>query len=338
MLLALGWLLRRGRGDRGRETGVRMLRVPLLAGALVAASAGPIQAVRYGLERDPIALADPDLVMLPALGLSLVGAALAAVAAALLRVGAQRAAEPSRLERWLLRTRWLYAPALAFLVAGPIFAIRREWFAIWTLWGLMALLLALAVVTVVLARRRAPVLPPFWFTYALAWVTGVTGWSERDLRVEVFSLPLGLAVLVAGIIAMRPGAISTRATFDSWPVGFSGSWRLLGPGIVLTFLPSVLATGTDPQLYRPILVIGLALVAILVGSMRKLAAPFILGLAVLPLENIVVFAAQIDRTVGAMPWWITLATAGAVLLVIAVGSERRTNQGGGVAARLRELE
>ncbi|MDQ0894135.1 SCO7613 C-terminal domain-containing membrane protein [Agromyces ramosus] len=338
VLLALGWLLTRRGRDTGTSTGIRMLRAPLLAGALVAASAGPIQAVRYGLERDPLALADPDLVILPVLGLTLVSVVLAGVAASLLRRGARDAAEPSTLDRWLLGSRWLYAPALVFLVVGPIAAIRRDWFAIWTLWALMALLLALALAMVARARSTKPVLPPFWFIYALAWVTGVAGWSERDLRVEVFSLPLGLAVLAAGIIALRPGSLPTRATLNSWPIGFRGSWRLLAPGIVLTFLPSVLATGTDPQLYRPILVIGLALVAILVGSSRKLAAPFILGLAVLPIENIVVFSAQVDRAVGAMPWWITLSTAGAVLLAIAVGSERRTNQGRGVAARLRELE
>jgi hypothetical protein len=272
------------------------------------------------------------------LGLTIAGVALAAASAWLLRGGAEVAGEPSPLDRWLLASRWLYAPSLVFLVVGPIAAVRRDWFAIWTLWALMALLLTLALVTVALARKAKPVLPPFWFVYALAWVTGVAGWSERDLRVEVFSLPLGLAVLAAGVIGMRPGSLPTPATLNSWPIGFRGSWRLLAPGIVLTFLPSVLATGTDPQLYRPILVIALALVAILVGSSRKLAAPFILGLAVLPIENIVVFSAQVDRAVGAMPWWITLSTAGAVLLAIAVGSERRTNQGRGVAARLRELE
>lgn len=336
VLLALGWLLTRDTG--GTSTGIRMLRAPLLAGALVAASAGSVQAVRHGLERDPLALADPDLVMLPVLGLTLASVALAVAAAWLLRRGARAATDSSPLDRWLLGSRWLYAPALLFLVVGPIAAIRRDWFAIWTLWGLMALLLAVALVMVALARTAKPVLPPFWFVYALAWVTGVTGWSERDLRVEVFSIPLGLAVLAAGIIALRPAALLTRATLNSWPIGFRGSWRLLAPGIVLTFLPSVLATATDPQLYRPIMVIGLALVAILVGSSRKLAAPFILGLAVLPVENIVVFSAQVDRAVGAMPWWITLSTAGAVLLAIAVGSERRTNQGKGVAARLRELD
>lgn len=335
VLLAFGRMIsRRADGALGR---VRLLRVPVLAGAILAASAGPIQAVRYGLGLDPIGLADPDLVMLPALALSFVGAALAVAAAAQLIVGSETVTEPSGIERWLLATRWLFAPAVVYLAVGPIAAVRRDWISIWSLWGLMAVFLALAIITVVIARRGRPVLPPFWFTYAVAWITGVTGWSERDLRVEVFSLPLGLTVLLVGVIAMKPTESPVRPTLASWPLGFTGSWRLLAPGIVLTLLPSVLATGTDPQLYRPILVIALALVAILVGAIRRLAAPFILGLVVLPIENVVVFAAQIDRTVGAMPWWITLATAGAVLLAIAVASERRTNQGRGVAALLREL-
>ena len=61
------------------------------------------------------------------------------------------------------------------------------------------------------------------------------------------------------------------------------------------------------------------------------------GIIALPIENIVVFAVQIGRNIGALPWWITLATAGAVLLVIAVGSERRTGKDKGTAARLRDL-
>jgi hypothetical protein len=123
----------------------------------------------------------------------------------------------------------------------------------------------------------------------------------------------------------------------SWPIGFAGSWRLLTPGIVVTFLPSILATGTDPQTLRAILVIALALVAILIGSLRRLGAPFLLGIIVLPIENITVFAAQIGHTISATSWWITLATAGAVLLVIAVTYERRSGGEKGVAARLRDL-
>ncbi|MFE6253944.1 SCO7613 C-terminal domain-containing membrane protein [Agromyces sp. NPDC057865] len=327
------WLRPRPDGTRRR---LDELRLPLLASALVAAAAGPIQAVRLGAGLD--AAPGVVVVMVPALALSAAGAAIAVAAAALARLGARRIEPTNRAERAARDTRWLYAPALAYLVAGPVTAIRPEWFAIWVLWALMVALLAVGLTTVMVALRRRPALPPFWFVYGLAWLTGVAGWSMRDLRVEFFSLPLGLAVLAAGIIGMRPADREVRPTLDSWPVGFRGSWRLLAPGIVLTLLPSVLATGTDPQLYRPIMVIAFALVAILVGSMRKLAAPFILGIAVLPIENVVVFAAQLDRTVGAMPWWITLATAGAVLLTIAVGYERRSAQGLGVAARLRELE
>ena len=183
-------------------------------------------------------------------------------------------------------------------------------------------------------------LPPVWLTFVLAWCTAVASWSQRELRVEAYSLPLGLALLAVGIIAMRPLPAQTadaRPTLTAWPIGFSGSWRLLTPGIVVTLLPSILATGTDPRTERAILVIALALIAILIGSIRRLAAPFILGIIALPIENIVVFAVQIGRNIGALPWWITLATAGAVLLVIAVGSERRTGKDKGTAARLRDL-
>jgi hypothetical protein len=135
---------------------------------------------------------------------------------------------------------------------------------------------------------------------------------------------------------MRGTALPGRS-LNSWPTGFSGSWPLLTPGIVVTFLPSILATGTDPQTLRAILVIALALVSILIGSLRKLGAPFLLGIIVLPLENITVFAAQIGHTISATSWWITLATAGAVLLVIAVTYERRSGGERGVAARLRDL-
>ena len=51
----------------------------------------------------------------------------------------------------------------------------------------------------------------------------------------------------------------------------------------------------------------------------------------------VVFTVQLGRSIGAAPWWITLATAGAVLLVIAVTSERRVSNASATTARLRDL-
>ena len=306
-----------------RWSGLAALRLPTLVFAIVAAAGGTVQALRFGRSVDASAFADA-WVMLPALVLSLVAAGLAAASGRLLAQHTD--------------SRWIYAPALVLLAVGPIGSVRVTAFTVAILWSLSVLLLAFMVYTVVRARSRATRLPPVWFTFAVAWSVAVAGWSTREfLRVEAFSLVLGLALLTAGILALRPSR-EVSPTLTTWPLGFRGSWHLLTPGIVVTLLPSVLATGTDPVTWRAILVIALALTAILVGSLRKQAAPFILGLVVLPIENVIVFAVQIiGGEISPAAWWMTLATAGAVLLVIAVTYERRTSSDRGVVARLRDL-
>jgi len=292
---------------------VPALRVPTLGLAIAAAGAGALQAVRIGFEDAG------SLAIVPALGFSVLAAGLAAVAGRMLVASA-----PSR---------WVYAPALAYLVIGPITAVRVDLLAAWLLWTLSIALLALLVVTA--ARARSTSLPPVWFTFALAWGVAVAGWSTREwFRVEAFSLPLGIALLLAGVLALRRPR-NVAATISSWPAGYRGSWHLLVPGLIVTLGPSMLATLTDPQTWRAILVIALALVAILVGSLRRLAAPFILGVVVLPIENVLVFSVQIGRQIEAAPWWITLATAGAAMLIIAATYERRG--AGGTGARLSDL-
>ena len=306
----------------------KSLRIPTLVVAIVAASAGTVQAIHSAQSAD----------LTTVLALSAGSTLLAIVAGTLLA----RELAPG--------ARWVYVPATLYLVVAPIVAVQHTWFSIITLLTLTIVVLLVMLATVVIARRRPTALPPVWLLFAVAWCTAVAGWSQRELRVEAFSLPLGFALLLAGIIAIRslPGdALEVDAPvvgapllgrgITRWPVGFTGSWALLAPGILATLLPSILATGTDPLTHRAILVIALALIAILIGSVRKLAAPFILGIIALPIENVVVFAVQIGRSIGALPWWITLATAGAVLLVIAVTSERRVGADRGVAARLRDL-
>jgi hypothetical protein len=331
-----GWMRRRPLSSR--LASLAALRGPTAIIGATAASAGAVQAVRWGLEFDRLVLANPAQVMIPVLGFSVLATALAA-AAAFLR-GERMPAEPAALAP----SRWRYAAATAFLAAGPITAIRWHPLSIATLLLLTLLLLGFMLVVAVRARTRAVSLPPVWFIFGLAWCTAVAGWSQRELRVEAFSLPLGLALLAAGVIAMQPGARPTtnavtgvRHGWTTWPNGFDGSWQLLTPGIVVTFLPSVLATGTDPQTWRAILVMSLALAAILVGSVQRLAAPFILSLSVLPIEIIVVFMVQIGQRINPLLWWITLAAAGGVLLVIAITSERKGSEGAGITARLRDL-
>ncbi len=333
LLLGLGMTL--GRRPSTRTESLRILKLPTLCVAILAGAAGAIQGVRFGLGADPIASGGVPLIVL-CLGIGLAGALPAAAAARAIR---GVAAEGSRLAL----TRWLFAPAALYVAVAAWSAIERDWFTIWTMWALMLVYLAVVVVIAWRLRTGPTSLPAVWFVFAIAFVTGVVAWSPRDLRVEWFSVPLGLFLLMAGAVLLhgaRPhpggGDVSTR-TVHSWPAGWRGSWPLLAPGIVTMLLASVIATFTDPQTWRAILVILIALGAILMGSRRKLAAPFLLGIVVLPIENVLVFLVQIGRGIESMPWWITLAVVGAVLLIIAVTYERRAGEENSITDRLRDL-
>lgn len=338
-LIAASWLLaglgfalgsprlRSGRAGRAWRHAwrLRALRPATFTVAIVAGAAGAVLGVRFGLGLD----AAPDPLFLTCLGAGLLGAVPAGLAAHGLRTAARAG---SRLGV----SRWLAAPALVYTAVAAWPSIHRDWFTIWAMWALMLGLLALVVATSWRSRTRATTLPPVWFTFALAFATAVVAWSPRDLRVEWFSLPLGLLLLVAGALHLKTDASDGRS-LSSWPARWSGSWALLAPGLVVLFSASIAATFTDPTTWRAILVIALALVGILVGASRRLAAPFLIGIVVLPVENALAFLVQIGRGIESMPWWITLAVVGAVLLIIAVTYERRAGESAGIAARLRDL-
>lgn len=325
-LLGLGALL--GQGTSPRSAQLRGLRVPTFGVAIVAGAAGAIQGVHLGTS----GATGPVPLVVVCLGIGLAGAAPAALSARAIR----SAAPPTSR---LALTRWLTAPAALYVALASWTAIERDWFTIWTMWSLMLAYLVTVVVVAVRLRRGNTMLPPVWFVFALAFITAIVAWSPRDLRVEWFSLPLGLFLLLAGVATMR-GERSLPAgvgTVGSWPSRWHGSWPLLAPGLSVMFLASILATFTDPQTWRAILVMAIALVAILIGSSLKLAAPFLLGIIVLPIENVFVFAVQIGRGIESVPWWITLAVVGAVLLIIAVTYERRAGDDNSIGARLRDL-
>ena len=337
LLTGLGLTLGRGRSALGER--VQALRAPTLGVAVVAGAAGAIQGARFGLGTDHLVTGAVPLVLF-CFGIGVAGALPAIVAAR----GIRSSAPPdSRLRR----TRWLYAPGFGYVAIAAWGAIERDWFTIWSMWTLMLGYLAAVVAIAWTLRRstgiRATGLPPVWFVFTIAFITAVVAWSPRDLRVEWFSLPLGLALIAAGAIAMEArralprGEIGERGTINSWPARWNGSWALLAPGTVVVMLASIVATFTDPLTWRAILVIVIALVAILIGSSLKLAAPFLIGVVVLPVENVFVFLVQIGRGIESMPWWITLAVVGAVLLIIAVTYERRAGAENSFASRLRDL-
>ncbi|MGO1935534.1 MAG: SCO7613 C-terminal domain-containing membrane protein, partial [Cellulosimicrobium funkei] len=155
-------------------------------------------------------------------------------------------------------------------------------------------------------------------------------------------LVAGYFALAAGTGAGRtsghpPAPARTARPLGGWPVGVVGSWRTLAPGLLALVGPSVLATYTDARTWRAMLVVVLALAAVLVGTRKHLAAPFLLGVAVLPVEILVVFVSQLGTRISAGPWMLTLAAAGGLLLIIATYYERRIAAYDGAAAYVRDL-
>lgn len=314
------------------------LRTVTLVMAGAAALSGSTLAVQLGLGV-PLA---PRIGALHGAGLTVAAFGLSALAAATLLVVA-RALLPARTDGTLagsVRDRLMMGLApLAFAVAvWP--SIERDWFSIWAMWLVMLGYLIATVAAAGAPRSHGTPRPPVWLLFSLAFITAIVAWSPRDLRVEAFSLPLGLFLLAAGVRGLSAGSTAPEAgrrTLTGWPGNWAGSWALLAPGLIVTVLASILATFTDPQTWRAILVILLALGMLLVGAGKRLAAPFFIGLVVLPLENVFVFSVQIGRNIASMPWWITLAAVGAVLLAIAVTAERRAGEAESFTARIRDL-
>ncbi|GAA2237610.1 hypothetical protein GCM10010413_43020 [Promicromonospora sukumoe] len=239
-------------------------------------------------------------------------------------------------------------PALLFLTVGAVANTEPHWGSIVTLWVLEVAALVLLVVVARRLLRGHGTGVPSWAVWLAALAAGIAAWLPRELRVEVFSVPLGVGLVVAGCFALGEWEARTKVsgpdaarvpprTLVGWPVGWTGSWALLGPGILALLGPSVLATFTDPQTWRAVLVVGVALTGVLVGSRRGLKAPFLLGVWVLPVEVLIVFVSQLGTEISAVPWMLTLAAAGGVLLIIATLDERRTAGYGGAAAYLRDL-
>ncbi|MBD7998426.1 SCO7613 C-terminal domain-containing membrane protein [Oerskovia gallyi] len=390
-VLALGLVLVAG-GETARRLAARGTRVSeawaagaasqLALAAILASVAGLVAALQSVQQAGA---ADPTRVYLVALAWSAAGAALAALAGDRLVAavapwgGTPRGVEgpdgaaPPALDPALRR--WWAAPALVLAVVGPVGAVGESWTVIVLAWLVEVALLVLVVHTVrraVAAGRREDLRwPPTWFVWLLALTAAIGAWRPRELRVEVFSLPLGAGLLVAGYLAFAattraaarageagsvaggsagavPGTPGAAVVPDAasavtwprladWPVGYAGSWRTLAVGIAATLGPSVLATYTDARTWRAVLVIGLALAAVLIGTRFHLAAPFVLGVVVLPIEILVVFVSQLGTAISAGPWMLTLTAAGGLLLIIAVYYERRMAAFDGAAAYLRDL-
>ena len=157
--------------------------------------------------------------------------------------------------------------------------------------------------------------PPFtrlvgWIAIGFGAFAAITGLAlDRLDPVEFGSVPLALALLAGGAITM---ARTPEAR----------SWPHLGPGIVVLLLPSIVATYRDDDGWRLIAVGVVGVAILLVGALRRLQAPLILGTVFVLVHAIHTFSPQIRAIYEFTPWWIWLIIGGVIVVVVAIRIER----------------
>ncbi len=139
----------------------------------------------------------------------------------------------------------------------------------------------------------------------------LAGWiaaAGADIRTpEVYTLPAALGLAVFAVPALRAG---------------TASWAAEGPAVAVALLPSALVAVAEPTALRLVGVVAAATALTVAGTLAHRQAPFVLGagaLAVVVLGRLAPYAPLVPR-------WVTLTTAGLVLLVVGATYERRRQQ------------
>ena len=150
-----------------------------------------------------------------------------------------------------------------------------------------------------------------WVFIAAGAVAVLAGFAHAAPdTIEIVSVPLAVALLTTGWLHLE----ATPA---------ARSWPWFAPGLLVLLVPSLLLDVTESPLWR---VVGLGVVAtvvIVVGAMRRLQAPFVIGAVVLLVHAIAQLWPWISLAYGAVPWWLWLGIGGAVLIVLAARYEQR---------------
>ncbi|MER6102324.1 hypothetical protein ABT115_08305 [Streptomyces sp. NPDC001832] len=172
----------------------------------------------------------------------------------------------------------------------------------------LALCGVLAAGTAVRAERRpvAGYLAMALFVLA-AWLRlSASGVSAP----EAYTLPVTVPALTVGVLRRRRDPEAS-------------SWTAYGAGLAATLVPSLFTAWFDPHWIRPLLLGAAALVITLSGARLRLQALLLLGGAVLALDALHELAPYVAQVLGALPRWLPLAVAGALLLTIGATYEQR---------------
>lgn len=138
---------------------------------------------------------------------------------------------------------------------------------------------------------------------------------------EPYTLPAAVALVVVGVVRLRrdPGADTLGA---------------VSPGLTLALVPSLLWALDEPLTLRGLL-LGLACLAlVLVGLRGRWSAPLVLGAGVGAVLVVRMAAPYVD---DAVPRWVLIGAAGALLIATGVTWERRLQEARHMVGYVRSL-
>lgn len=147
----------------------------------------------------------------------------------------------------------------------------------------------------------------------VAWIGVIVLGGAAALRVSSDLVLPELATAPAAALLITVGV--RRLLTDP----AASSVRVLGSGLTLALLPTLLLVLDDPVSWRSVALGAAAVLLLAVGIGRRWTAPFLAGAGVLA----VLAARHLGPVAEAVPRWISLGLLGAVLLAVAVTWESR---------------
>ncbi|MFL6173303.1 MAG: SCO7613 C-terminal domain-containing membrane protein, partial [Marmoricola sp.] len=150
----------------------------------------------------------------------------------------------------------------------------------------------------------------------VAWIgTAILGVAAllrvtQDLSLpELATAPAAALLLVAGVHRMLTDEQAS-------------SVRVLGSGLTLALLPTLLLAVDEPVSVRGAAIGAVAAAVLTVGVARRWAAPFLAGAGALA----VLAVRHLGPVAEALPRWISLGALGVALLAVAITWESRRRQ------------